>query len=210
MTLNEWLAFVAIWIAVGLPVGPNAVTCVTASVSHGPGRGLWVALGITLASVAHSLVAAFGFGVLLLAYAEVFYLMKWLGVAYLLWMGVALWRAPVRELRGSAKIPAGRTHLLRRGFLVSMSNPKAALMYLAVFTQSIAPEQPLAPQLAILMPTASGIVLIIYCGWVILGAPLGRLLTSVKRLRLFNRAAAGFYLFSASAVALADPRRGVT
>ncbi len=206
MTLNEWLAFVAIWTVVGLPVGPNAVTCVTASAAQGPRRGLWVAFGITLASVAHSLVAAFGFGALLLAYSDIFHIMKWLGVAYLLWMGVALWRAPVRDIQPGTQEFAGRGQMLRRGFLVSMSNPKAALMYLAVFTQAIAPDQPLAPQLAILMPTASGIVLVIYSTWVLLGVPLGRLLTSVKRLRIFNRSAAGFYLFSASAVAL-DPAR---
>ncbi len=206
MSLNEWLGFVVIWTIVGLPIGPNAVCCVAVSVAHGPLRGFWVALGITLASVTHALIAAFGFGALLLAYSEIFYIMKWLGVVYLLWMGVLLWRAPVRELQSGRRIPAGRWQMLRRGFLVSMSNPKAALMYLAVFTQAIAPDQPLVPQLAILMPTASGIVLAIYSAWAILGVPLSNLLTSARRLRLFNRTAAGFYAFSASAAAMAPAR----
>jgi len=206
MTLNEWLAFVAIWTLVGLPVGPNAVACVSASVSQGPARGLWVALGITLASVVHSLIAALGFSTLLLAYTEIFYLMKWLGVAYLLWMGAILWRAPVQDFRSGTGVLVGRGQMLRRGFLVSMSNPKAVLMYLAVFTQAIAPDRALAPQLAILMPTASGIVLAIYSSWVVLGVPLGRFLTSVKRRRAFNRTAAGFYVLSAGTAALSPAR----
>ena len=210
MSLQEWLAFVVIWTPVGLPVGPNAVACVTAAVSNGPRRALWMAAGITLASVAHALLAVFGFGALLLIYAELFHVLKWLGIAYLIWIGVMLWRRPVTELTVAARPvePSGR--LLRFGFLVSMSNPKAVLMYLSVFTQAIDPAAPLAPQLVVLMPTASAIVAMIYVGWVRLGGPLRRLLTSARWQRLFNRTAGGFYIFTASAVAIVGPRRAAS
>lgn len=207
MSLQDWLAFVVIWTAVGLPVGPNAVACVTAAVSNGPRRALWTAAGITLASVAHALLAVFGFGALLLLYAELFHLLKWLGIAYLVWIGILLWRRPPADLAIAARPVESSGRLLRFGFLVSMSNPKAVLMYLSVFTQAIDPAAPLAPQLAVLMPTASAIVALIYVGWVLLGGPLRRLLTSARRQRLFNRTAGGFYIVTASAVAFADPRR---
>ena len=206
MSLSEWLGFVVLWTLVGLPVGPNAIACMTATVANGWARALWVAVGITLASVVHSLIAAFGFGALLLAYAELFHLLKWLGVAYLVWLAIGLWRRPALNVAVD-RPPAGRWRLTRQGFLVSISNPKAVLMYLAVFTQAIDPTAPLWPQLAVLMPTASTIVALIYIGYVLLGAPIRRLLTSARRQRLFNRSAAGFYLFSAAAVAASDPRR---
>ena len=69
---------------------------------------------------------------------------------------------------------------------------------------------PLAPQLAVLMPTASAIVAMIYVGWVRLGGPLRRLLTWARRQRLFNRTAGGFYIFTASAVAIVGPRRAAS
>ncbi len=207
MTTEELFAFAAIWTAVCLPLGPNAVACLTAALSNAVGRALWVAVGITIASVVHALVAAFGFAALLFTYAGLFQIMKWLGVAYLGWIAISLWRRPVRGLAVEGRAPAGRIELLRRGFLVSMSNPKAVLVYMAVFTQAIDPGHSLTPQLAILLPTASGIVFLVYVGYVLLGAPLRRLLTSSAHHRFFNRTAAGFYLVTASAIALADPRR---
>ncbi len=207
MTFEEWLAFAAVWTAVSLPVGPNAVTCMTAAVANGTTRALWVPLGITFASLVHALIAAFGFGALLLASAEAFQLLKWIGVAYLLWLGVSLWRRPLESEDQPMRAPTEGWRLLRRGFLISMSNPKAVLVYLAIFTQAIAPSEPLPGQLLVLMPTASGICLLVYVGYVLLAAPLRRLLISAHRRRLFDRAAAGFYFTSAAVVALSDPRR---
>lgn len=207
MTVQDWLGFVVLWTIVGLPVGPNAIACMAASVSNGPARGLWVAVGVALASIVHALIATFGFGALLLAYSELFHLLKWCGFAYLVWLAVGLWRRPVVDPGAALPLAEPRLVLLRRGLIVSLSNPKAALTYMAVFTQAIAVDQALAPQLAILMPTASVIVLLNYVGYTLLGAPLRRVLSSARRRRLFNRSAAGAYLFTAGALALADPRR---
>ncbi len=137
MTTEELFAFAAIWTAVCLPLGPNAVTCLTAVLSNDVGRALWVAVGITIASVVHALLAAFGFAALLFTYAGLFQLVKWLGVAYLGWIAISLWRRPVRGFAVEGRARAGSIQLLRRGFLVSMSNPKAVLVYMAVFTQAI-------------------------------------------------------------------------
>jgi homoserine/homoserine lactone efflux protein len=203
MEFQEWLRFVAIWIVVTLPVGPNAVACMTAAVSHGAWRAQWVAIGVTFASVTHSLLATFGFSALILTYGEAFHIVKWLGIAYLMSIGISIWRrSTVQDLSVRSHVSAEHWTLMRRGFLVSMSNPKAALMYLAVFVQAITPENSLAPQLALLMPTASGIVLIVYIGYVLLGVPLRRLLTSELRQRMFNRVAGSFYMITALTLAL--------
>lgn len=203
MEFHEWLRFVTIWIVVTIPVGPNAVACMTAAVTHGAWRALWVASGVTFASVAHSLLATFGFSALILTYGDAFHILKWLGIAYLMSVGISIWRQPaVQDISVRNQVSAESWKLIRRGFLVSMSNPKAALMYLAVFVQAIMPENPLGPQLVLLMPTASGIVLIVYIGYVLLGVPLRRLLTSDLRQRMFNRTAGSFYIITALALAL--------
>jgi len=210
MTIEEWLAFAVVWTAVSLPVGPNAVTCMTAAVANGTGRALWVPIGITLATLVHAPIAALGFGALLLASAEAFQLLKWVGVAYLLWLGVSLWRRSLGSIEQPTREPTEGWRLLRRGFLISMSNPKAVLVYMAVFTQAIAPGEPLPAQLLVLMPTASGICLLVYVGYVLLAAPLRRLLTFARHRRLFDRVAAVFYVTSAAVIALSDPRQAPT
>ncbi|MDH5555908.1 MAG: LysE family translocator [Alphaproteobacteria bacterium] len=207
MSFENWLTFVTVWAVACTGVGPNSVTCATAAAHNGVARGMWSALGITAASLAHSMVAAFGFSTLMLAYSGAYQFLKWLGIAYLVWLGLSLWRKPpivvsIEDHKREARLP-----LFRGGVLVSISNPQAALTYLAVFTQAIDPQAPTAPQLAVLVPTASGIVFLIYTGYVLLGGQLRLVLKSARRQVFFNRVTSGFYLLTASILALADARR---
>lgn len=207
MSFENWLAFVAIWAVACFGVGPNSVTCATAAAHNGVVRGMWSALGIAVASVVHSMIAAFGFSSLMLAYSGAHLFLKWLGIAYLVWLGLSLLRKPAIAFTLGGRKREARLVLLRKGFLVSVSNPQAALTYLAVFTQAIDPQASISPQLAVLVPTASGIVLLMYAGYVILGGQLRFILTSSRRQAFFNRVTGGFYMLTASILAFADARR---
>ena len=207
MSFESWLAFITIWTVACLGVGPNSVTCATAAAHNGVVRGLWSALGITVASLVQSMIAAFGFSSLMLAYSGAYIFLKWLGIAYLAWLGVSVWRRPARAFASGGGPRESRLILLRKGFLVSISNPQAALTYLAVFTQAIDPEAPITSQLAVLVPTASGIVLLIYTGYVLLGGQLRLIMTSARRQLAFNRVTGTFYMLTASILAFTDTRR---
>lgn len=207
MTLTEWLTFAAIWTLLSLPLGPNAINCITAGVSNGTRRALWTVLGIAIAGLTHMTIAILGFGTLLLAYAELYLVLKWLGIAYLTWLGISLWRKPATlSAFGSREMEASGL-LVRRGFTISMSNPKAILSYMAAFPQFIDPDRPMAPQLLFVVPTAIMILAAVYGGYTAAGGSLARVLTSTACLRLFNRAAGGFYLVIAGLLAVADTRR---
>ncbi len=207
MALTEWMTFVAIWTLLTLPLGPNAINCMTAAVSNGTGRALWTVSGIALAGLTHMTVAILGFGTLLLAYAELYLVLKWLGIAYLLWLGVSLWRKPVGSSYLGRGEPQSTGHLLRRGFTISMSNPKAILNYMAAFPQFITVGEPLAPQLLLIVPTSTVILVLVYGGYTAAGGGLARFLTSVTRRKLFNRVAGSFYLLIAGLLAVSDTRR---
>ena len=206
MSIEAWLTFGVVFTLLGLPIGPNAVTTVAAAVANGLPKGFLVPMGIAVASVIHALVAALGFGALLLASAELFTALKWLGAAYLLWLGIRLWwREPGGEaVNRPRSTSAGR--LIARGCLVSLSNPKAVLTYMAVFPQFISLAEPVGPQLALLIPTATGIVVVIYSTWAALAFPLREWLRRPRRMRAFNRTAGTFYVFSAAGLALTEPR----
>ena len=207
MTLAEWLTFVAIWTVLSLPLGPNAIGCMTAAVTNGTRRAHWNVAGIAAAGLTHMTIAVLGLGTLLLAYAELYLVLKWLGIAYLVWLGVSLWRKPAVAAKIGKRERQSAWSLARRGFTISMSNPKAILSYMAAFPQFITADQPLAPQLLIIVPTAITIVVLVYSGYTAAGGGLARFLTSVARQRLFNRAAGGFYLFIAGLLAFSDTRR---
>lgn len=207
MTLLEWLTFVAIWTLLSLPVGPNAINCMTAGVSNGTRRALWTVLGIAIAGLTHMTIAMLGLGTLLLAYAELYLALKWLGIAYLVWLGISLWRKPAMLSNlGKREIQPAR-HLVRRGFTISMSNPKAVLSYMAAFPQFISANEPLAPQLTIVVPTAMTILVLVYAGYTAAGGGLARFLTSAARQKLFDRFAGSFYFLIAGLLAVSDTRR---
>ena len=207
MSLHEWLVFMTIWFAAGIPLGPNALNCIVVSASNGFRRSLWSVLGVTLAATCHMAAMGVGLSPILLANAMVFQAIKWFGVAYLAWMGVMMLtrRAAPPELPQEPSVT--RFTAARRGFLVSLTNPKAILVYLAVFPQFIKPAQELVPQLAILVPSALAIVIVIYTGYCMLGLGVRRLLSTLRRRRAFNRGVGGFYLLSALGLAWFDPRR---
>ncbi len=207
MTLAEWLTFVAIWTLLSLPIGPNAIGCMTAAVANGTRRAHWNVLGIALAGLTHMTIAVLGLGTLLLAYTELYLALKWLGIAYLLWLGLSLWRKPAVTPETGRRERQSAGSLVRRGFAISMSNPKAILSYMAAFPQFLDAGAPLAPQLAVIVPTAITIVILVYSGYTLAGAGLAKVLTTAARQRLFNRAAGSFYLVIAGLLAFSDTRR---
>lgn len=207
MEIEVWLAFVAIWVVGTIGVGPNSVTCAAAGATNGFSRGMWAALGITAAGLVHSLIAAFGFSTIMLAYSGLYSTLKWMGVAYLAYLGLRLWLRKPAALDYGKGMREGRATLLKRAFFISLSNPQAILTYFAIFAPMIDPSRPLYPQLLVLVPTAVGIVFLAYTFYVLLGTPLKTLITSVSKQRILNRVTGTFYMFTASVLATGEARR---
>ena len=204
MTLDQWLIFVGIWTLAGLPLGPNALNCIALSAQRGFGRSLWSVAGILLAALTHKAAVILGVATILLANAELFQILKLCGAAYLIWMGISLWRKAGQPLGEVNTNEDTVLKIVRRAFVISMSNPKAILAYFAVFSQFLMPGQALAPQLLVLVPTALVITGTIYVGYCALGTGVGRLLSNLRRRLIFNRVIAGFYMAAGGALAIAD------
>jgi len=202
MDFEHWLVFVGVWILAGLPLGPNALNCIAVAASAGFARALWPIAGILLASLAHMTATVLGVAAVLAANAAVFQVLKLVGAAYLIWMGVSLWRRGAVEFNTGHTPSTGAIRLLRNGFLISMTNPKAVFVYLAVFSQFLTASAPLGPQLLVLVPTATLITLLIYLGYALTGMGVGRLLASAKRRLVFSRSIASLYILAGLGLAV--------
>ncbi|WP_449370168.1 LysE family transporter [Thiomonas sp.] len=154
MDLHTWLTFfVASWL-ISLSPGAGAISCMTTGLRHGWRLGVWNILGLQLGIAAILLVVAAGLGAILAASETAFSVIKWFGVAYLLWLGIQQWRSPAHSLvegSGSSKTsknatPPARGQLVLRGFLINASNPKGLVFMLAVLPQFINPAAPQLPQ----------------------------------------------------------------
>ena len=206
MTFESWLIFMAIWIAASIPLGPNALNCISSTVSYGLRKGLWTVLGVFIASILHMMLALSGIAVFFNANPVIFELLRWLGVGYLVWMGVGMLRSKGRfEVQKNVEF-ASNSKLVRRGILISMSNPKAIFVWLAIFTQFIRPDIALGPQLLILAPSALAVTIIVYLAYSALGLGVNRIFAGSRK-KWFDRIAGSTYLAFAIGLASAGLRR---
>ncbi|MGH8856033.1 MAG: homoserine/homoserine lactone efflux protein [Telluria sp.] len=207
MQLETWLAFfVACWV-ISLSPGAGAIASMSCGLQYGFGRGYWNALGLQLGLALQIAIVAAGVGALLATSALAFSLIKWFGVAYLVYLALKQWRALPGDLAdGSTARPLGRPlTLVLRGFLVNASNPKAVVFMLAVLPQFIDPQQPLLAQYLGMGATMITVDLIVMAGYTGLASRVLRVLRTPRQQRLLNRTFAA--LFIAAAALLACVRR---
>lgn len=206
MNFESWLIFMAVWFAASIPLGPNALNCISVSATHGFRKSMWSVLGVFIAANIHMMVAISGIAAFLNANPVLFDVLRWLGVGYLAWMGVSMLRS-----KGGFKVKKNteqfsRIHSVRRAVLVSMSNPKSFFVWLAVFTQFIDLNTTLWPQLLVLAPSALFITTVVYIGYCGLGLGVNRAFAGKRKL-WFDRIAGSTYLAFAFGLASADLRR---
>jgi homoserine/homoserine lactone efflux protein len=129
MPLDTWITFFAASWAISISPGAGAVAAMTAGLQHGFARGYFLTFGLILGLWSQLLLVGAGLGALIVASATAFALVKWLGVAYLLWLGISQWRAPavgVHAESGGTTV-ASRRSILARGWALNSVNPKGTL-----------------------------------------------------------------------------------
>ncbi|MFK7764143.1 MAG: LysE family translocator [Roseobacter sp.] len=134
----DWTIFIPACFALNLAFGPNNLLAMT----HGAKKGIVfaqkAAFGRLVVFVPMIAVSALGLGVILTASALVFGIVKAIGAAYLIWLGVSLWRSARTMEAGEISIkPAGLRHAFRSEAMVALSNPKAILIFAAFFPQFV-------------------------------------------------------------------------
>ncbi|GIZ10878.1 LysE family transporter [Pseudomonas sp. NCCP-436] len=207
MALETWLAFfIACWV-ISLSPGAGAVASMSAGLQYGFWRGYWNAVGLQLGLALQIAIVAAGVGAVLATSAMAFSLIKWFGVAYLVYLGYKQWKALPSDLTAdAAERPIGRPlTLMLRGFLVNSSNPKAIVFMLAVLPQFIDMHAPLLPQYLLMGVTMILVDLIVMAGYTGLASHVLRALRTPRQQRLMNRSFAA--LFVAAAGLLATVKR---
>jgi homoserine/homoserine lactone efflux protein len=208
MDFSVWLAFFAAAWAISLSPGPGAVAAMGSGLSHGFARGYFTTFGLVLGIVTQVIVVGAGLGALIAASGTAFAALKWLGVAYLIFLGVQQWRSPVSALsarRESGLVP--RRTLVLRGWMMNAVNPKGTVFMLAVVPQFVNPQAALLPQYLVIAATLVFTDLVVMAGYTALAARLLTALKSEHHVRWLNRVFGG--LFVAAGLLLAGFKRHV-
>lgn len=204
MPLPLYLGFITATAILILIPGPMVSLIVANSVAYGTRYGMLTVAGSGAAMVVQLGLTALGLTALLGALATWFAWLRWIGVAYLLWLGIQQWRAPPVDLTRTRPQPRSFRSIALRGFLVSLTNPKTLLFYSVFFPQFIAPDRPMGPQLALLCASFLGIAVVLDGGWALAAGRARRVLAMHGRLR--NRLSGGCLIGAGLGLALAHRR----
>ena len=204
MDLATWLAFFAASWAISISPGAGAVAAMSAGLTHGFRRGYLTTLGLVLGIWTQIVVVGIGLGALVATSATAFAVIKWAGVAYLVWLGVQQWRAPARPIAQASAdaTPRRARDLILRGWIINALNPKGTVFLLAVVPQFLSLGQPLAPQYLVIALTLGFTDLVVMAGYTALAARLLRTLKSTAHVRALNRVFGSLFVVAGGLLAL--------
>jgi homoserine/homoserine lactone efflux protein len=205
MDLSVWLTYFLAAIVLSVTPGPGVFSSIRSGLHHGVKLGAWNAVGMQVANLIHVIVVAVGLGALLLASETLFTTIKWLGVVYLVYLGIATWRSEPKGFVDEPEADVTVRQVFLHGFLVNLTNPKGIIFFVAILPQFIDVARPQALQYTVLAATTFAVDLVIMIGYTALAARVLRVMKDPGRLRWVNRGLGG--LFVATGIALASFRR---
>ncbi|MFC5429237.1 LysE family translocator [Paraburkholderia denitrificans] len=186
MTLAHWLPFaIASAILVAIP-GPTVLLVVSYALTHGRRYALATTAGVALGDFTAMTASMLGLGVILAASAALFSVLKWIGAAYLIYLGIKLWRAPAlqNETPDTTETRTGR--IFAHAYAVTALNPKSIVFFVAFVPQFINPHMPALPQIVIFEATFLVLATINAFGYAMLAAAARKAVRSPRVQRIVN------------------------
>jgi len=199
LSLELYLAFVAASALLVLTPGPMVAYLVATTLSHGLRHGLMALIGSAAASAVQLAIVVAGLSLILNAASEAFFWLKWIGVAYLVYLGVKALREPADDLAPAITHRSDR-RTITEAFFVNLTNPKALLFHGAFLPLFVSPGAPATPQLVLLAVTFIVVAALLDGCWAIFAARVQPFLARVGRWR--HRITGGVLIGAAGALAL--------
>ena len=196
MSIENWIAFVlASMVLVAIP-GPAVLFMLSTALHRGFKKSLWALPGLALGLVVSISVSLLGAGAVLLASAQIFTVLKLLGAAYLIYLGIRLWRSVPQVADAISLRPTANKSLFWPAFGVAILNPKALLFYIAFLPQFVVPSAEAWPQFLLLGTTFTVIAVLAGFISVLIGSALRSGVRSVRTFVLLNRGGASAMITS--------------
>lgn len=155
MSFEHWIAFVAASAVLLAIPGPTILLVISYALGHGRKSASATVAGVALGDFTAMTASMLGLGALLAASAALFTVLKWIGAAYLIYLGVKLWRAPVADRTvAEEEVPVERPlRIFLHTYVVTALNPKSIIFFVAFLPQFLDLARPLLPQMMIFETT---------------------------------------------------------
>ena len=154
MEFSNWLIYFLAVLGLTFTPGPNGLLALTHGAIYGSRKTIATILGGSVGFATVIGLSMFGIGALLAASAELLIVMKFVGGAYLIWLGIQVWRSPsLGEAKAAVSVDVSSFSLFRQGALAALTNPKGILFFVAFLPQFIDPTISLLTQFVVMAAT---------------------------------------------------------
>ena len=208
MAIETWLAFAAATAVILMIPGPTILLVVSYALGYGRKTAATTATGVALGDFTAMTASMLGLGALLAASADVFTVLRWIGGAYLIFLGIKLWRAPILKgpIGDNDNLPERQPlRIMLHAFTVTALNPKSIVFFVAFVPQFIDHSSPFLPQMVVMEATFVTLAAINAIGYAILANKARALIRRASVQKAVNRTG-GTLLISAGAVTAAYSR----
>jgi threonine/homoserine/homoserine lactone efflux protein len=201
MALDHWLAFVATSAVLLAIPGPTVLLVISYALGHGRRSASSTVAGVALGDFTAMTASMLGLGALLATSAALFTVLKWVGAAYLVFLGVKLWRAPVAEAAVDAAAPIARPgRIFLHAYAVTALNPKSIVFFIAFLPQFLDGARAVLPQLVIFEASFLALATLNALTYALLASAARRTIRKPRVQRMVNRTG-GTLLIGAGALA---------
>lgn len=190
MSLDLLLTFGAAAFAVVLIPGPTVMLVTGYAMSRGRSTALLSIFGVCLGDMTAMILTFLGLGTILAASSTLFIVLKWIGVVYLMILGIQLWRAPVDSEKVSRKTERSSRKIVFQAFTVNVLHPKGLAFYAAFLPQFIDPSSPALRQMLVLAAVFMTVATSVLLGYAFAASRFSSLFVRPKAKRAFNRTGA--------------------
>lgn len=202
MELHIWFAFVVATAVLIVSPGPSILLTIGHSISFGWQRSLFTVLGATLGVMVQLIIAAIGLTSLLNTVAGALDWIRWLGAAYLIYLGIKQWRSASKPVAFD-ETTTSTGNLFLQGLVTTIPNPKSLVFIAAFLPQFIDPSRSIGPQFAIIVPTFLVITFVITLIWAVVAGKARQLIRNQKAYKNAIRTTGGLMIFAGLGLALA-------
>lgn len=212
MQFDTWLLFAGAAIALAMAPGPNNLLAMFNGARYGVSSAAVGGIGRIVAFALMIAVTATGLGVVLAASETAFFVIKWVGAVYLVWLGIKSWFAKVNDTEDTSgqavlMVNPGPFNLAKTEFLTAIGNPKAILIFTAFFPQFLDPAVAYGPQFSTMGVTfivmESGVLL----AYGLLGGQVKGFIKSARHMRVLNRVSGTLLVVAGVLLAFTDRSR---
>lgn len=187
VNFEMWLAYLATAVVFSIAPGSGTVNSISNGMVYGWRKSLASIVGLQIGLSTHIVLVGVGLGALIAQSATAFTAIKWVGVVYLVWLGIQKWRDRTSLSLASASGNVSGKQLCRQAILVNLTNPKTVVFLVALFPQFIDPSQPQTSQLLTLGITTVVVDTLVMLVYVSLASRLAGYIRSVRVMAALNR-----------------------